>query len=111
VRLLQGPYRYQFTYAQKGAGARQWRNNWPFPTRIPDLIRLEILDKRSDTLISPPMIVAVAADAELNCLSEKSKVCSPKSGGDLGGEGASKKDKHKDKDKEREGERERDRDR
>ena len=96
VRLLQGPYRYQFTYAQKGAGARQWRNTWPFPTRIPDLIRLEIIDKRRDALISPPMIVAIAADAELSCLSEKAKVCSAKSGGDLaGGAGSAKKDKEK----------------
>ena len=91
VRLLQGHYRYQFTYAQKGAGARQWRNTWPFPNRIPDLIRLEIIDKRGDVLISPPMIVAIAADAELSCLSEKAKVCSPKSGGDLAGGAAREK--------------------
>jgi general secretion pathway protein J len=96
VRLLQGPYRYQFTYAQKGAGARQWRNTWPFPTRIPDLVRLEIIDKRRDVPISPPMIVAIAADAELSCLSEKAKVCSPKNGGDLAGAaGSAKKDKDK----------------
>ena len=103
VRLLQGPYRYQFTYAQKGAGARQWRNTWPFPTRIPDLIRLEIIDKRRDVLISPPMIVAIAADAELSCLSEKAKVCSPKSGGDLAG-GARREEK--DEERTRQGRRE-----
>lgn len=94
VRLLQGPYRYQFTYAQKSAGTRQWRNTWPFPTRIPDLIRLEIIDKRRDVPIWPPMVVAIAADAELTCLAEKPKVCSPKTGGDLaGGAGSMKKDK------------------
>jgi general secretion pathway protein J len=105
VRLLQGPYRYQFTYAQKGAGTRQWRNTWPSATRIPDLIRLEIVDKRSNVLISPPMIVAIAADAELSCLSEKAKVCSPKSGGDLAGNtGKEKKDKEEEKDRGRDDE-------
>jgi general secretion pathway protein J len=102
VRLLQGLYRYRFTYAQRGPGERQWRNTWPFPTRIPDLIRLEIVDKRRDAPVSPPMIVAVAADAELSCLSEKAKTCSAKTGGDLaGGAGTAQKDKDDEKSKDR----------
>ncbi len=83
VRLLQGPYRYRFDYADKSTGTAQWRNSWPYSNRLPDLIRLQILNARANTLASPPLVVAVKADAELSCLVKKSKVCSAKSGGAL----------------------------
>jgi len=83
VRLVQGPFRYQFSYAKKAAGETVWRDAWTDQSRLPDLIRLQIIDSRQNTAVSLPMIVAVAADAELGCLVEKPEVCSPKSGGAL----------------------------
>jgi len=47
VRLIEGNYRYQFSYSQKTAGERRWLPAWPFPTRLPDLIRLEVFDATS----------------------------------------------------------------
>jgi len=83
VRLLQGPFRYKFSYAQKTSGGGKWLDVWPTATRIPDLIRLQVFDVRKQAQVAPPTIVAVAADAELSCLAKKPKVCSAKTGGEL----------------------------
>jgi general secretion pathway protein J len=83
VRLIEGHYRYQFSYAQKNARERRWLNTWPFPNRIPDLIRLEVIDASSGAPAFAPMVVSVSTDAELSCLEEQTKLCSAKNGGDL----------------------------
>jgi hypothetical protein len=83
VRLIEGHYRYQFSYAQKNARERRWLNTWPFPNRIPDLIRLEVIDASSGAPAFAPMVVSVSTDAELSCLDEQTKLCSAKNGGDL----------------------------
>lgn len=83
VPLLQGPYKYEFAYAQKSAQGGTWLSSWPHQNRIPNLIRLQIIDSRQGGPISQPIIVAIPADAELNCLAEKAKLCSAKTGGAL----------------------------
>ncbi len=83
VRLVQGRYRYHFAYADKSAGSGAWRSSWPYSTRLPGLIRLQIFDVQRDAPVAPPLVVAVRADAELGCLAQKAKLCSPKSGGAL----------------------------
>jgi general secretion pathway protein J len=85
VPLLQGPYQYQFAYAQKSAQGGTWQGSWPYQNRIPDLIRLQIIDTTRGGPISPPIIVAIPADAELSCLAGKAKLCSAKTGGTLKG--------------------------
>lgn len=83
VRLIEGHYRYQFSYAVKNAEERRWLTAWPFPSRLPDLIRLEVLDATSGAAAFAPMVVSISTDAELNCLEDGSKLCSAKNGGDL----------------------------
>ena len=83
VKLLQGPFRYQFSYGRKSARGTEWRALWPSSTRLPDLIRLSVLDTQRNTAVAPAMIVAVAADAEINCLAEEPIVCSAQAAGDL----------------------------
>ncbi len=83
VSLLEGPYKYEFAYAQKGAKGGTWRNSWPEQSRLPDFIRLNVMNSRNGEPISPPFVVAVRADAELNCLAETVTVCSPTSRGEL----------------------------
>lgn len=85
VPLMQGPYLYEFAYAAKartGAGST-WRGAWPEQTRLPDFIRLTILDRTSGTLLSPPFVVAVQAGAELNCLAEEADICSARTAGNI----------------------------
>jgi general secretion pathway protein J len=83
VPLLQGPYKYEFAYAQKSAQGGTWLSSWPHQNRIPNLIRLQIIDSRQGRPILQPIIVAIPADAELNCLAAKAKLCSAKTGGAL----------------------------
>jgi general secretion pathway protein J len=92
VRLVEGTYRYHFAYADKSAGTGQWRNSWPYTDRLPEMIRLQIVDARRNAPVAQPLTVAVRADAELSCLGEKSKVCSAKSGGRLKASGESDSD-------------------
>jgi general secretion pathway protein J len=99
VRLVEGAYRYHLAYADKSAGAGQWRNSWPYTDRLPDMIRLQIVDARRNAPVAPPLTVAIRADAELGCLAQKSKVCSAKSdgrlkaGGEPDGDGSNRKSK------------------
>jgi general secretion pathway protein J len=83
VSLLQGPYRYRFAYSDRTATRGRWLETWPFRNRLPELIRLQIIDPQRDAAIAPSIVAAIAADAELSCLVEKVRVCSPKTGGEL----------------------------
>ncbi|WP_414463755.1 prepilin-type N-terminal cleavage/methylation domain-containing protein [Hyphomicrobium sp. DY-1] len=81
VSLLEGPFKYQFSYAQKGARGGRWLASWPKPNRLPDLIRLEIIDARTGADIAQPFVVALRTDAELDCLTEGSDGCSARTKG------------------------------
>lgn len=83
VSLLEGPFQYQFTYAAKEKGGLKWYGVWPFQKRLPDVIRLDIADGGSGGAVSPPIVVAVDADAELGCLSEEPAPCSADGNGEL----------------------------
>jgi general secretion pathway protein J len=83
VRLLEGPFRYRFSYAQRSVGRDQWHDSWTDSTRLPALIRLQIVDARRGEPASPALVVAIAADAELTCLSESTELCSLNQSGAL----------------------------
>jgi general secretion pathway protein J len=83
VPLVQGRYRYHFAYADRSTKAGTWLNTWTESTRLPELIRLQIFDVARDAPVAPPFVVALRADAELGCLADESRVCSPKTGGVL----------------------------
>ncbi len=100
VSLLEGPFQYQFTYGAKEKGGLKWYGAWPYEKRIPDAIRLDIVDGRSGGAASPPIVVAVDADAELGCLSEEPAPCSADGNGELRpGSSRPRKDKNKAADK------------
>lgn len=84
VALIEGQFRYEFAYAQRGPQGDTWKTSWASASRLPDFIRLDVLDVRSGAPVSPPFVVALRTDAELTCLLEKPKICSAHSGGDLG---------------------------
>jgi general secretion pathway protein J len=83
VTLMEGEFRYEFAYAQKGPQGGTWKSSWPETSRLPDFIRLNVVDVRNGEPVSPPFVVAVRADAELNCLGPRATNCSATSGGDL----------------------------
>jgi general secretion pathway protein J len=81
VSLLAGPFKYQFSYFQKGARAGKWLATWQEPNRMPDIIRLEVVDARSGAVVAQPFIVALRTDAELDCVTESPDGCSAQSNG------------------------------
>ncbi len=83
VAVLSGPLDYRFSYAQTTPAGIKWLAKWPFPTRMPNLVRLEILDGKTRVPRAPPLIVPLRADAELGCLEEGATLCSAMTHGEL----------------------------
>jgi len=83
VRLLEGPFKYRFSYAQKGVRDGPWLPTWRKTNRLPDLIRLEIIDAKTGVEMAQPFVVALRTDAELDCISEGSDACSARTNGEL----------------------------
>ena len=83
VPLLQGLYRYRFAYGRMIKGEPSWSGAWRSENRLPDLIRLEMIDGNGASVLASPMIVRVRSDAELECLTLQPGMCSAKSGGQL----------------------------
>jgi general secretion pathway protein J len=83
VKLLQGPFQYQFAYARKTARGLVWSKTWLDPVRLPDFFRLEVVNARNSVPIAPSFVVAVPASAEIGCVSESPKLCSATSQGEL----------------------------
>jgi general secretion pathway protein J len=83
VSLLEGAFLYRFTYGAKDKGKLTWYDTWPFEKRLPNLIRLGIVDARSGAAASPPVVVPVRADAEMSCLASEPAPCSAEGNGEL----------------------------
>jgi len=83
VPLLTGPYVYRFAYGRIAGGKQSWSADWTFADRLPDLIRLQVLDRNGGHALGPPMIVRLRADAELTCVAPQLELCSPRTDGQL----------------------------
>ena len=73
--LVQGPWKYQFSYADSEAGAERWRSAWTATTRMPAAIRLEVMDQ-SGRRVVPPLTVHVAIDSG-GCAEATRTDCAP----------------------------------
>ena len=82
VPLFTGPYAYRFAFGRIAGGKQSWSADWTLPDRLPDLVRLQVLD-RSGGRALPPMIVRLRADAELTCVAPQPELCSPRTDGQL----------------------------
>jgi general secretion pathway protein J len=83
VPLLAGPYVYRFAYGSIAAAKQSWSADWMPADRLPDLIRLHVLDRDGAPAFGPPMIVRLRADAELDCVAPQSGLCSARTDGQL----------------------------
>lgn len=84
VSLLEGSFVYRFSYAVASDGQKGWLMSWPYANRLPGLVRLEIIDVSEKKPLTPPLVVAIRADAELACIEDKSPLCSASTDGALG---------------------------
>lgn len=84
VAIIQGAFKYRFSYALRTKSNAKWQERWVKSNRMPDLIRLEIQNAETGEPIAPPFVASMRTDAELKCLSEGSDECSARSNGQLG---------------------------
>lgn len=77
VALIDGPYRLRFSY---GEGQEQssitWHAAWPYLDRMPDFVRLEVMNVADGTRAIPALVVAPDAQAERACVAAQSPDCS-----------------------------------
>lgn len=83
VSLLDGPFNYQFAYAEKGKRQGPWLATWKKANRLPDMIRLQIVDARTGNDVAQPFIAALRTDAEVGCVTDGSDGCSARTGGEF----------------------------
>ena len=83
VSIMQGLFRYRFSYGEASGSGIQWHASWPFGNRLPDLIQLQISDAGGSERNVPPIVAAINTDAEISCIATQPRLCSPKSNGAL----------------------------
>jgi general secretion pathway protein J len=75
VTVLEGPYRFRFTYLDRKDGREQWIAQWSDPYRLPDLIGLEIRGRAEGGRPMLPIIFRPRIDAERACVKEEGVSC------------------------------------
>lgn len=60
--VISGPWRYRFSYADFTSGGERWRGTWAASGRLPEAIRLEVLDDGGERVV-PPLVVRVAVNS------------------------------------------------
>ncbi len=64
VTLLRQPHAVRFAYADAD---QTWQTSWRIAARLPRLVRIEVVDRRSGRAVLPPVVVRLHADAPLTC--------------------------------------------
>lgn len=64
VALLRQPQAVRFAYADAD---QVWQTSWQVPARLPRLVRVEVIDRRSGRAVLPAVVVRLHADAPLTC--------------------------------------------
>lgn len=83
VNLLEGRVSYRFRYGARSDKGMEWYDTWPFATRLPHVISLDIIDTRTSLPASPAFLVQLRANAEIGCLDETPTMCSANPNGEL----------------------------
>lgn len=74
VTLLQGGYSYRFSYAELQKGRIVWLKEWKQSDALPKMIRLSVSYKNKP--VSAALIARVRIEAEHECISQSSNLCS-----------------------------------
>jgi hypothetical protein len=86
VAVLEGPYRLRFLYLERKEGRQRWVPQWSDPSRLPELISLEVAGLADKGAPLPPLVFRPRVDADRTCLKEDGGGCMA-GGGALASEG------------------------
>ncbi len=83
VNLMEGRVSYRFRYGARSEKGLTWHDAWPYANRLPHVIRLDIIDMRTNLPASPAFVAELRANAEIGCLDETPAMCSANPQGEL----------------------------
>jgi hypothetical protein len=86
VTAIEGPYRLRFLYLERKEGRQRWVPSWSDPSRLPELIGLEVVGPAQGGPPLPPLVFRPHVDAERTCLKEDGAGCTTGSSGALASE-------------------------
>lgn len=82
--LMRGNLAIRFSYRAPSSGLRNWVGSWSEARRLPEQIRLEIVDRRTGALLAPALVQTIRITAEAACVDPKAETCTLLSQGRLG---------------------------
>ena len=88
VTVLEGPYTFRFSYFERKQGRERWVPRWTERDQLPELIRLEILDRGAGGGSLAPIVFRPRVDAEQSCIKAGGGGCTINSKGVLPPEAA-----------------------
>lgn len=72
--VLTGPWTYRFSYAA-GAAPLTWTENWSIPQKMPQLIRVEVLERNTGERVVPPLVTRIHVDSAPGCPEAEDGIC------------------------------------
>lgn len=67
VTVLDGPYRFGFTYLERREGRERWVARWIDRASLPVLVKLNVVDVVSGVPALPPLVFRPRVEAEQGC--------------------------------------------
>jgi hypothetical protein len=83
VVLLEGNFVIGFSYRAPLGGFPSWSASWNIANRLPEQIRVEVLDPESGRFLMPPLVQTLDIRAEADCIDPKSGGCTIDTKGEL----------------------------
>lgn len=67
VTVLEGPYRFSFSYLERREGNERWVARWTEKTTLPVLVKLDVIDRETGVAALPPIVFRPRVEAEQGC--------------------------------------------
>jgi general secretion pathway protein J len=83
VVLLRGRFMIGFSYRAPRGGFPEWTTSWEIRNRLPEQMRVEILDPATGQPLMPPLVQTLNNTAETECINLKSPGCTVSTKGEL----------------------------
>ncbi len=83
--VLTGPWAYRFSYAERAAPVA-WTESWSIPQKMPDLIRVEVLQRNTGERVLPPLVTRIPVDSAPGCPEAENGICTGRPAGPANGE-------------------------
>ena len=83
VVLLKGSFAIGFSYRAPQSGFPAWTGSWDIANRLPEQIRVEVLDPESGQPAMPALVQSLDNNAEVSCIDPKDTGCTVRSKGEL----------------------------